>query len=495
MTIASKILGLFCASSLLSQVASIRSFATVPQDALTAEPGAPAPKFFDQDLDHFNALNTGVLKQRYFVNDTFWNKNASGPVFFMIEGESTASPYWAVYGHHMELAKIHSALVVVVEHRFYGYSLPDNWDLSTAHLAQLSSQQALADLAVLVEFLKKDLGFDEKNKVIAFGGSYPGNLAAWSRIKYPHLFHGAVASSAPVRAQLDFPEYMQTVKKSMSDPLVGGSVECASDVAAAFAETDRIFNSKDASLISALGKKFKACTDINASKNDAKTFISSLAGTFQGAVQYNGQEYPSVQDLCKVMESNRNSSAPIDRLVNVMELPYTSQGAEMPSCFDYQYSSMISSLNVTKIDTSAPAADRQWIYQTCTQFGYYQTCEDDCLFSKLLDLQFFTELCNDVFGLTTRAVSSRIEFSNDYYGGSKPEGSRIVFVNGDIDPWHTLSVTEDLPNDQTSILIRGGSHCQNMQESVEWESSYMKAAKSKIADKVAQWIKPAVTVL
>lgn len=35
-------------------------------------------------------------------------------------------------------------------------------------------------------------------------------LAAWTRIKYPHLIHAAVASSAPLKAQLDFQGYARS---------------------------------------------------------------------------------------------------------------------------------------------------------------------------------------------------------------------------------------------------------------------------------------------
>lgn len=69
----------------------------------------------------------------------------------------------------------------------------------------LSSEQALADLAYFIMQVNESYGFlDEDTKWVAFGGSYAGNLAAWLRYKYPHLVYAAVASSAPIKAQLDF---------------------------------------------------------------------------------------------------------------------------------------------------------------------------------------------------------------------------------------------------------------------------------------------------
>ena len=57
--------------------------------------------------------------------------------------------------------------------------------MSTENLAYLSSEQSLADLATFRQFVHASFNLTDANRWISFGGSYPGSLSAWFRLKYP----------------------------------------------------------------------------------------------------------------------------------------------------------------------------------------------------------------------------------------------------------------------------------------------------------------------
>ena len=67
------------------------------------------------------------------------------------------------------------------------------------NLKYLSVEQAMYDYVQLIKHIKSDTTRDLKDRpVIVFGGSYGGMLAAWLRGKFPNVFAGAHAASAPV---------------------------------------------------------------------------------------------------------------------------------------------------------------------------------------------------------------------------------------------------------------------------------------------------------
>jgi poly(3-hydroxybutyrate) depolymerase len=132
----------------------------------------------------------------------FW-AGPGAPVFVFIGGEGQESCSRLTSRMYLwDLAKEHNALLMNVEHRFYGQSYPTK-DMSTENLQYLSSQQGLADLARIITQVKTDLG-TESSEVVTVGGSYPGNMAAWFKLKYPSITTGSIASSAPLTAKVGF---------------------------------------------------------------------------------------------------------------------------------------------------------------------------------------------------------------------------------------------------------------------------------------------------
>jgi hypothetical protein len=81
-----------------------------------------------------------------------------------------------------------------------------------------------------------------------------------------------------------------------------------------------------------------------------------------------------------------------------------------------------------------------------------------------------------------------VEASNLCYGADSPGGSRILFVNGLLDPWSALSVLQDQPEDKSVVLIEGASHCMDMGDDKPDDSAQLRTARAAIAAKVASWL-------
>lgn len=76
----------------------------------------PPVQWLRQTLDHFDQQDGRTWQQRFWVNDSFWDRS-NGAVFLMIGGEGEASPKWVVSGEMMTNAQKFHAMAVQLEHR------------------------------------------------------------------------------------------------------------------------------------------------------------------------------------------------------------------------------------------------------------------------------------------------------------------------------------------------------------------------------------------
>ncbi|XP_012791270.2 thymus-specific serine protease [Sorex araneus] len=449
----------------------------------------PKEGWLQQPLDPFNASDGRSFLQRYWVNSQHWS-GPGGPVFLHLGGESSLGPGSVMRGHPAALAPAWGALVVGLEHRFYGLSVPAG-GLEMAQLRFLSSRHALADVASARLALTRLLNVSASSPWICFGGSYAGSLAAWARLKFPHLVFASVASSAPVRAVLDFSEYNDVVSRSLTNTEIGGSPECRAAVSAAFEEVARRLRAGGMAL-SALRTELGACGDMGRAEDQAE-LLEALQALVGGAVQYNGQAGAplSVRQLCGLLlpeGGNGSRSAPYRGLRRAVKVITNSLGQK---CLSYSRAETVAQLRDTEPQVSG-VGDRQWLYQTCTEFGFYVTCEGPrCPFSQRPALPSHLELCEQVFGISLSSIALAVARTNAFYGGQTPGASRVLFVNGDTDPWHVLSVTQNLGASESALLIPNGSHCLDMAPERPSDSPSLRLGRQTIAQQLQTWLQPA----
>ncbi|KAM0724395.1 putative serine protease K12H4.7 [Formica fusca] len=429
-----------------------------------------------QPLDHFNYRDNRTWSMRYRENSAFLRKNSS--ILVMIGGEWEISDGFLQGGLMYEIGSKYNALMYYTEHRYYGKSMPTE-DISTESLQYLNVDQALADLAYFIETKKKEKNL-ENSTVIVFGGSYAGNMAAWARLKYPHLIQGALASSAPVYAKADFYEYYEVVTKSLGKY----SEKCVEDVKTAFDSVEELLTTQDGP--DKLKLYFNLCNVPNVkSPSDLGYLMNTLAEVFAATVQYdnvvNGQT--KIAALCNTMTAAHLGS-PLQRLAHVVSTPDV--------CLDVNYNNFVEKYQNISWDSSViQSAMRQWYHQTCTEYGYYQTTSSDkSIFGTLFPLNYYIDMCTDLYGdySNDKILDSRVRRTNIMYGGQLPDLTNVIFSNGDIDPWHSLSVLKDLNTFSPAIVIKGSSHCRDMYSDEDTDLEDLKKARVRIRDIISKWI-------
>ncbi|CAI7826854.1 unnamed protein product, partial [Closterium sp. NIES-54] len=302
-----------------------------------------------------------TFQQRYHEDLTHFNAAAGGPVMLVICGESPCNGVPSDY--RMELAAHFGAAVVALEHRFYGQSQPFT-DLSTASLAYLSANQALADLATFRQFYQQRLdqlfngshssttrdssGASERQWVVT-GVSYAGALSAWARLSYPHLFRASLASSAVINVIKDFHEFEAQVVQSAGP-------QCAAILANITHRVEQHLASSPDDR-HAVKHLFAA-----ASMEHDGDFLFLLADAAVFAFQYGRPD-----QLCDpLIHAHATGSDTMEAFAAYVRDLFFAHFGAAPSDYDRHA--------LANTSLTAPSANmRTWLYQCCTQMAFFQT--------------------------------------------------------------------------------------------------------------------------
>lgn len=442
------------------------------------KPTGVSPAYYHEQIqDHFDPANKKTWQQAYYVNATYWKSGSDAPIFLCVGGEGPAMDASAVKDSvHCNIAvewlKEKEALMFALEHRYYGchnMSACPVKDFSRHDaLNFLSSRQAIEDVATFVKAMNAKYSLT-RNLWITWGGSYPGMLAGWSRLKHPELIHASVASSAPVFATFDMPQYCDHMSYAytVSHFSVGGSEMCKNAIRAGHAWVEERFQKAD----------FQAVVDKFGLQNGSLTSLDQrIAFASTGVADFPAQENDplcenpvcNIAKVCEVM-TNQSFGDEVDRLVHLRKLQglgneHSQKGRLQAQVFSGQRGPLRHSMSGV-VQQTADLPDF-WFYQTCKEFGFYQTCEDDdCMFVRgLANASYMATPCMKLFNIALEDVQSNIDETNNHYGGHLPTdatgklGRCVMFPNGEVDPWSTCSVLSAPSPDLPVLSVKGASH-------------------------------------
>ena len=373
--------------------------------------------FPHQLKDHFDVDRTDldVWTQRFWIVPDFFKKEMNPPVFVVICGMHSCPGTTKDTLFPLELAKEHGALVVVLEHRFYGLSQPfGKHNLTTDRLRLLNVDQALGDIAYFINWMTQSGNFtvDKDTKFITIGSGYAGALSAWFREKFPYLTVGAVASSPALSSIIDYDTFDEHVHRS----LMRSGQKCV--------DTVKNLNRYVEELISDHGNALDVKKQFNAGRLTNEEFLLYWADII-GEIVSTGKRAM----FCNLLENFRSVEAQFEAMKH-----YALNNTK-PAGY--------SSFALSKGDYD-PTIDgsRQAAWQSCSELGWFKTAAKNQSFSMRshsLNLTFYRNWCEDIFQKKIWPIQG---LANLKRGGKKLEATNLIIINGVEDPWQDTSITE-----------------------------------------------------
>ncbi|CAH9110470.1 unnamed protein product [Cuscuta europaea] len=446
----------------------------VKKQAQPSHPKLPYEvKYFPQTLDHFTFLPRGykIFYQKYLINKDYWHKGA--PIFVYTGNEGDIDWFAGNTGFLLDIAPKFHALLVFIEHRYYGESMPFGKKSykSAETLGYLNSQQALADYAILIRSLKQNLS-SEASPVVVFGGSYGGMLAAWFRLKYPHVAIGALASSAPI-LQFDNITPWSSFYDAVSQDFKDASLNCYEVIKGSWSELASLSASE-------VTKIFKPCKSLK-HLTSAGDWLST-AFVYTTMVNYPTEAnfmkplpaYP-VEKMCRIIDSFSTKVSKVVKAFAAASLYYNYTGTE--ECFHIE-------------DESDDHGLSGWGWQACTEMVMPMITSNESMFPPSSYSYTDTErYCAMQYGVKPRPHWAVTEFGgNGIENVLKKFGSNIIFSNGMQDPWSRGSVLKNISDSIVALVTEKGAHHADFRHATKDDPDWLINQREKEIEILHKWI-------
>lgn len=86
------------------------------------------------------------------------------------------------------------------------------------------------------------------------------------------------------------------------------------------------------------------------------------------------------------------------------------------NCTDFQYSKSVTDMQNETWDSPSASGGRQWTYQTCSEFGFFQSSDlENQPFGKEFPIEFSIRQCSDVYGIQyNRTFIEKVTFNFNF---------------------------------------------------------------------------------
>ncbi|KAK4224671.1 putative serine protease EDA2 [Podospora fimiseda] len=494
---------------------------------------------FSQRLNHSDP-SAGTFNQQYIWNTEYWGGPGS-PVILYNHGESPSSLATDYLSNDTLVglyAQALNAAMVMIEHRYWGKSSPFQV-LDTQNLTHLTLNNSIHDMTYFARNVRLpfDLSGDSnapKAPWVLVGGSYAGALSAWTSKISPGTFWAHHASSAPVQVIGNFWQYFEPIRAGMPQ-------NCSLSFELIAEHIDDVLAGKNSTEILELKKKF-LLQDL-VSDADFASAISLPLGMWQSILAITLKtEHPfyqmcdTVQGVRPVEPYNPNGDDTIGEILTARSPPnlvdHTKEVVTVRalnnyaawwnneyfpgSCASWGYpdwNHTFSSACYDTLNTSNPQftdlavsninSARPWAWLLCNEpFGWWQggaPPEVTSLISRAVNVEYLESICHRLFPQqgTAQVNTWKIpESINLFTDGWHINTTRVLFVDGEFDPWRSASISSDFRDDgpfqsttkQPVLIVKGGRHGYDLDAWIGERVEEIGSVQRQAVTQMVKWV-------